>query len=107
MAPLPGAHELAAAGLAGVQGLSDLSLGPAELCQLGVDASLDLLQAPPLRDTAGTVGAVGGERIDDLSEGEAQLLELPSEAHPLEVVLVERAVATCRAGCRPQDARRS
>ena len=61
-------------------------------------------EPPTLRGARCRARAVGGERVDDLPDRQAELLELPSQADPVEVVIIEGAVPACRAGCRLQDA---
>lgn len=95
---------MAASCVACIQCLADQSPGPLQLGHLGVDASLNSLQAPTLRGARSLAGAVGSERVNDLSDCEAQLLELPRQADPVEIVLIEGAVTARGAGGRLQNA---
>ena len=80
--------------VAGGQGVPDDHSGALQLCQLRLDPGLDLLEPPPFRGARRTADVVGGQRIDDLRDGQAELLELAREPDPVHVALLEGPVAT-------------
>jgi hypothetical protein len=96
-------EELAAAGVAGCQGVLDELPGVGERGHLSVNPSFDLLESPALRRTGCSAALVHGERIDHFVDRQAQFLELASQPDSVEVALYERPVAAGGAGRRSQD----
>src|SRR5215211_190726 len=96
-------EELAAAGVAGCQGVLDELPGVAERGHLSINPSFDLLESPALRRTGCSVALVHGERIDHFLDREAQFLELASHPDSVEVALYECPIAAGGAGRRSQD----
>ncbi len=75
--------------VAGGQSVPDDHSGALQLCQLRLDPGLHLLEPPPFRGTRRTSDVVSGQRIDDLLDGQAELLELAREPNPVHVAPLE------------------
>src|SRR5688572_24060389 len=67
--------EPAPAGAAVGDGADEAAAGAPQLSDLGVDAVDDGLEAPELAGLPGLAGVVGAHGVDDLVEGEAELLQ--------------------------------
>ena len=75
--------------VAGGQSVPDDHSGALQLCQLRLDPGLHLLEPPPFRGTRRTSDVVSGQRIDDLLDSQAELLELAREPNPVHVAPLE------------------
>lgn len=95
---------MALSGVAGGKRVTDQASGATQRSHLDLDPGLHLLQPPPFRGTSRITDVVRGQRIHDLLNREAELLELPSQQYPVHVALVEGAVAPGGARRRLQDA---
>lgn len=94
-----GVDELATSGTAGVEEGVELVPDCTQLLDLLIDPGPHRFEPPPLTLTARPTGIVSLEGVDDLVEGEADLLETTHEGKPLHGVLWKQAIVRLGA-CR-------